>query len=175
MVLNNYWKAINILKSMSISGASGDSFGILDYTGSAVSILKGYDAAKWPATKINVNLRDDNIGVRLGSGTGTIAPTDYALFNDITSSISNLQVSSSCDATDNGYRQVLTISGTNNGESAITITEVGITKIFSSDYSTTMGVVYYTNPVMFAKILLDEPITVEANGAFSFTIEWLEG
>lgn len=171
MVLNNYWKAMNILKSISAENPEVMTFGMIDINGTLPEVMRmANEAYKYKGIISNMNLRNDYISARVGSGTGTIAPTDYALFNDITSSISNFQVSSSCDATDNGYRQVLTISGTNNGESAITITEVGITKVFYK----TVNQDTFTNPVMFAKILLDEPIEVAAGGAFSFTIEWLE-
>jgi hypothetical protein len=171
MVLNNYWKAMNILKSINGDGADDMTFGMVDVNGTFPEVLrKSNESYKYRGIISNINLRNDKISARVGSGTGTITPTDYALFNDVTSSISNLQVSSTCDATNNGYRQVITISGTNSGESAITITEVGITKVFYKAVNEDV----LTNPVMFAKILLDEPIEVAAGGAFSFTIEWLE-
>ena len=171
MVLNNYWKAMNILKSISADGPDVMSFGMRDITGIYPEVIRhSNESYKYKGIISNINLKNDYISVRVGSGTGTIAPTDYALFNDITNSISNFQASSSCDATDNGYRQVLTVSGTNNAEYAIIITEVGITKTFYK----TVNQDTFTNPVMFAKILLEEPIEVAAGGAFSFTIEWLE-
>ena len=171
MILNNYWKAMNILKSINDAQPETMNFGMVDINGTIPEILRrANESYKYRGIIPNINLRDNQINVRVGSGSGTIAPTDYALFNDITSSISNFQVTSTCDATDNGYRQLITISGTNNGETAITITEVGITKVFYKQVNQDE----LTNPVMFAKILLDEPITVEVGGILNLTIEWEE-
>ena len=172
MVLNNYWKALNILKSIVPDGASHkDSFGMVDIEGTAPPFQHGTYSYYTTALYSNVNLKDALMGARLGKGTGTITPQDYALFDDCTSSISNLTVTNSANPTDEGYQSIITISGLNNTENEITITEVGITKTFYEQNSADL----FTNPVMFCKILLNIPVTVPAGGAFTITIEWLEG
>ena len=172
MVLNNYWKALNILKSIVNDGTSHkDSFGMIDIEGTEPPVQHGTYSPYMQAIYANINLKDSLMGVRLGKGTGTITAQDYALFDDCTDDISNLSITNSAAPTNEGYQNIITISGMNNTENEIVITEVGITKTFYEQMSTDI----FTNPVMFCKILLHNLVIVPVGGAFTITIEWLEG
>ena len=69
-------------------------------------------------------------------------------------------------------KQLITITGINNSSSDITLTEVGITKIFTVEVN--ISGVTTSAPVMLAKMLLDNPITVRAGGSFRIVVEWKE-
>lgn len=174
MVLNNYWKALEILKANSDDSKTGtnDDFNMVDIEGGSPSVRwKFIDQYSKKSVVSNINLKDKLIGARVGKGDGTITATDYALFDDCTDDLSDVTIVTSASPTDGGYQNIVTVTGSNNTENAITITEIGITKTFFIQNDSDE----FTNPVMFAKILLFNPVTVVANGTFSITVEWLEG
>ena len=171
MVLNNYWKALDILKDASYGSNANKSFGIKLIDGRNADIRYGVDVQYQMNCLVgNIDLKNDLMTARLGKGTGTIQPTDYALFDDVTSSFSDVQLSVASDATDEGYSSIYTVSGQNNTEAAITISEVGICKTFWISDQQPM----YNQPAMFVKMLLENPITVPAGGTFQLNVQWLE-
>lgn len=168
MVLNNYWKAIQSLGR--IYGSSGNfSSGMVNISGDSVPNLLTYvggssSAGLW-------QIRTNKMGVLVGSGTTEPTAEDYRLENDVTSSFSNVSVSDSLNATENGLSQVFTVGGDNLSGDEITITEVGITKTYSGQNEVSDS---STQVVLFARIVLDTPVVVPNNGSFQIPIQWLE-
>jgi hypothetical protein len=147
-------------------GLDGNNYGAInmgwDYSGDYSSVYK------------NVRLRTDHIYVRVGTGTGEVSSTDYSLFNDITDSLTDINISNNYIPTFDGYKQIVTISGTNSTTEEITITEAGITKRFYEHPVTGGEEAGLKAPVLLAKMVLTKPITVKAKDSFSLSIEWVE-
>lgn len=170
MVLSNYWKALKL--ATIFNGYDQPRYidlGLVKINGDrSESILYSNEYRYQSLIQYNTKIRQFN-GVRVGIGTGQIQPSDYCLFNDITSDISNLEFEVMHSTLDNKFSSIINISGINNTGSEITITELGITKTFIINTTGAQGA-----PIMLAKLLLNRPVTVPANGAFAFTIEWDE-
>lgn len=170
MVLSNYWKALKL--ATIFDGYSSPKYidlGLVKINGDkSENILYSNGYRYQSFIQYNTKIRQFN-GVRVGIGTGQIQPSDYCLFNDITSGIGNLEFEVIHSTLDNKFSSIINISGINNTGSEIIITELGITKTFIIDTDGTQGA-----PIMLAKLLLNRPVTVPANGAFAFTIEWDE-
>ena len=173
MILSNYWKALHSLKDVMVY--SGESamidYGMVGLDGNAYGAINmGYDNnGDYSMVYRNVRLRSQDISMRVGTGTGEISADDYSLFNDCTASISNLSVTNSYVPLSDGYKQILTIAGTNSTSEPIIITEAGITKTFCRQ-----AYPYEKGPLLLAKMLLDNPITVAPKDNFMFSIEWKE-
>lgn len=171
MVLYNYWKALHSLKDLMKTGSSTDmiDYGMIALDGSNYGVINmGWD--NWgdrDAVWHNARLRSADISMRVGTGTGEISPDDYSLFNDCTSSISNLNVTNTLEESETGYKQTVTLTGKNNSANTLTITEAGITKNF-------YGHPDAKSPLLLVKTLLDTPIEVEPQGNFTITLEWNE-
>ena len=170
MVLSNYWKALKL--ATIFNGYDQPRYvdlGLVKINGyRSENILYSNEYRYQSMVQYNAKIRQFN-GVRVGIGTGQIQPSDYCLFNDITSGIGNLEFEVIHSTLDNKFSSIINISGINNTGSERTITELGITKTFIINSDGTQGA-----PIMLAKLLLDRPVTVPANGAFAFTIEWDE-
>ena len=171
MILSNYWKALHSLKDlMSNSGeANMIDYGMIGLDGNDYGTINmGWDTnGDYSVVFKNVKLRTDGISVRIGTGTGEVSVTDYSLFNDITSNISDVVVSNNYIPSREGYKQILTITGINPTAEAITITEAGITKAFYAHPA-------QKDPLLLAKTVLTKPIKVEPGDSFSLSLEWLE-
>lgn len=171
MVLSNYWKAFKL--ATIFNGYSSDynyvDLGLVKINGSrSENILYGIDYRYQSFIQWNARIRTFD-GIRIGTGTGQVQPSDYCLFNDVTDSIGNLEFNVLHSTLDNKFSSIINVSGINNSGSEITISELGITKKFIIDTTGAKGA-----PIMLAKLLLNRPVTVPANGAFAFTIEWDE-
>lgn len=108
-------------------------------------------------------------------GTGTTEPTinDYQLENDISSSFSNLAISSNVSnnvGETYAYERIITITGLNNTSDDITISEIGLQKNMQYANSTNAT----NKKVLLVRHLLDTPITVAPNETFSITLIWRE-
>lgn len=168
MVLNNYWKAFQYMEGLSTSGGGYINTGMVKLNGDAMPNLENY-IRMGDSTNTNlVKIRTSNIGAVIGCGTGTIAATDYSLFDDCTSDFANFSVVNAFSAENDALSQIVTISGMNNTADEITITEAGITKSYSEVESGTGGA------VLFAKMLLSTPVTVPAGGSFQLSVKWEE-
>lgn len=168
MILSNYWKSFNIITDFNTTKLK--NYGQVNTNGGTLT-------RTWINAQNgvgNIRLRTDNLAVRLGKGVGNITAQDYALFDDCTANIGNLAFVSAFSSadTDEGFSQLITITGTNNSSSDITLTEVGITKTFTVEVN--IEGVTTSAPVMLAKMLLDNPITVRAGGSFRIVVEWKE-
>ena len=108
---------------------------------------------------------------RLGSGTDDVSFYDYCLSNDITSNLSNVKLVNTINMGDNGIERTFTITGNNNTNSDMTITEVGIT----------ISVIYGTSPsstnnadLMIFKHKLDESVTIHSGQGFNIVLQTTE-
>ena len=173
MILNNYWKWLKANQNISIYSSSNDlDIGLKDITGAAANVYWGDNSG----SALN-NIRNgadpnrvliNDLSVRLGTGTSTISSSDYALANDITSSISDLTSNLASVAT-NKLERIITVTGTNNTNADITITQVAICKGVSNDWSHSNLKI-----VMFAACNLNSPLTVESGESFAVTVNWTE-
>lgn len=107
------------------------------------------------------------LGVVVGTGSTEPSIDDHALGSDVTSSFINLVCSYTTGADNASVKTVITLSGTNNTGSPITITEYGITKGVPSGNTV-------TTPVLFIHELLPEPVVVKPGHQFTLPIEWVE-
>ena len=170
MVLNNYWKAVQLLGSLGPS--ENISSGMVKTNGSGLgNVITGLNGTDGTG---RYRLRTQNVSVIVGKGTGTVSASDYNLFDDCTASISNFSYTNQLNATDDGLSQVFTLGGNNNTENDITITEVGIVKSYQGAYEISGQDVSAWNDVLFAKILLSTPVTVPAGGSFQLSVKWEE-
>jgi hypothetical protein len=171
MILLNYWKAMHSLKDVMLTTGQSSviDYGMIGLDGNNYGAINmGWD--NWgnrDAVWHNARLRSADISMRVGTGTGEISPDDYSLFNDCTSSISNLNVTNTLEESETGYKQTVTLTGKNNSANTLTITEAGITKTF-------YGHPDAKSPLLLVKTLLDTPIEVEPQGNFTITLEWNE-
>lgn len=178
MVLKNYYKMLEWLDDYSCYASGGPEgkkdYHMVDINGNNVgqiiySTLQSYFWASEKNIYSNTKLRKD-LGVRIGKGEGDISINDYSLSDDCTADISSLNITDSYgyNADNNDYEHIYTITGTNNSQSAITITEIGLTKILYGSSSSP----YYTSPILIAKINLDEPISVDSGDGFIINVVW---
>lgn len=171
MILNNYWKirwAIETLITVSSSAPYGIDVGLKDLGGVSRAItLRPYPNNNVGYTYQAIVRMNSGYNIRLGSGDNELTADDYALTNDVTSSFTNLTYNYVSDA-NNHLRRVISISGQNNTNTDITITEIAYTKNLPYDDAT------QSCEVMYSIVKLDTPINVPANGTFSATFEWVE-
>lgn len=173
MILSNYWKYMMAVCNHWYEVGNGNyniETNCINTAGSSTPVsIKGGSAGedtRWGADHaIRANLE-----VCIGDGTTEPTVEDYALGHDITSNITNYD-SSIVFSADNGYKTIITASGINNTSSEITITEVGV---YKKTLSTVDPSAWSNDKIMFAKIILDNPITVAAHGSFSLVCEWVE-
>jgi len=176
MILSNYWRFI---KELNTHDAYDESkYGSETVTSSMINmngesgVLIYVTASRNQTTMVppmnnNRNIFNNGISILFGSGTGEIQPTDYDMDNDVTSSLSNINVSISETVDDSGIHRIITATGLNQTSSPITITQVGITKDIFSGYQTSVK-------CLLAKTALNKPIEVKQNQEFSVTLEWVE-
>lgn len=167
MVLNNYWKAVRSLGLMTGSNGTFDS-GMINVSGTAIPNLLTYisgtsSAGLW-------QIRTKGMSARVGKGNAAVTVNDYSLDDDCTSSFDNYSVTQNLGI-DNALTDVFTISGDNGTGSEITLTEVGITKTYSGQNEVSDS---STQEVMFARLLLSNPVTVPAGGSFQLSVKWEE-
>lgn len=172
MLTSNYWNYRAFIESQYIgSGSNWDKveIGLKGLTGDTVLFQKTRtDSAMYNYANV-LGYCGVRSGLNIVVGTGSTDPlvSDYALESDVTTSFISRVTSCSTGAVDAGIKTVLILSGVNNTDSTITITEYGITKaIVTANSSTT--------PVLFLRDILSEPIVVPPGGGFTLPIEWVE-
>lgn len=169
MILSNYaiLKSYTSRKPLDSTYNIQEDIGLKDITGSTAECYGFASSSRFNCD--NWSLKT-SLSMRVGVGDTEPEFTDYALGSDITSSIANTVITTTTTADGPKVKTVITMSGRNSSSSAITITEVGITKNI---------VVAYLNywakkEVLMVKELLEEPIEVPGNGSFSLTFSWEE-
>lgn len=103
---------------------------------------------------------DNGMGCKVVVGTGDTAPTasDYAL----ASSASLTHVGTIANTLANNQAKNITSTYRNDGESAVTIKEVGI------NCYTTFRYMEYCN-ILFARKVLETPVTIQPGEQYTFT------
>ena len=169
MILNNYWKWLNICQT---TNAFNDEYyspvyniGLKNINGDTVSISPNTDSGGWPSRNFA------NATVRFGSGSTDITADDYAMSDDCTSSISNVNVTFTSAASEDGLHRTISVTGINNSGSEVTITEVGYYKAIQW-YSRDDG--WHDENVLFSKTKLSEPLTLADGESFLINLAWNE-
>lgn len=172
MILNNWW---NYKKGLANSTGFWNSWnyqspGLYDTSGNTTVMCID---ATWNSSYCTMG--HNNFSTRaymhFAVGDGDTPPTseDYALDNDITSSFSNVTISSvSTTATSENTTITYIITGTNSTSDTLTIREIGYVKDIYYSQS------FNTVPVLMAREVLDEPIVVEPNQTFTINFTWTE-
>lgn len=172
MVLNNYWKLLENNQKNSVWGNGSDidiNIGLRGLNGGYVNILQSTtNSGYMPYVAENLKL-DYNMSVRVGYGDTPVTAQDYALENDVTSSLSNISTTFSSSSDDTGVSRIINFSAQNLTNSAITINKVAVAKGIWSVPSN-----FYKADILLAIVELDSPITVSAGGNFNITFSWDE-
>lgn len=171
MILANYWRWMNMaLADIGNVSETAKNYGIRSAGGQYLSDLKLVaDAAHREAFWKGVQSRTFD-GVLLGTGTGTIQNTDYALFSDATNEFTNVNFTIDNTYENIGFQTTVIITGQYlNHAVPITIREVGLHKHF-----VTTSDAAWESPVLMVKILLDEPVVVQPGASFRIAVEWIQ-
>ena len=170
MLLNNYWNLVEYT-SKAIPNQNqyeGKDLGMVDPTGTAFTTLVGPSSVN---TATNWSSRY-GISLRIGTGTTTPQASDHNLTTDITNSMFNVQQTLNSIYSDGQLKTVMTISGTNNTGSTITITEIGVLK---SVYKFVPPSSYSATSALLSHDLLNTPLTVPSGNGFNIVYEWDQG
>jgi hypothetical protein len=172
MILNNYWRLKHAIDTAIFRFANGwaiENIGLIDINGNSFNTVVSTNPSEYYYMVRNMQLKTDLIA-RVGSGIRDAALNDYALASDISANISNLNYSIATTYTNGQEVTTVTITGTNNTSSDITINEIGLMKAIYRD-----GVSTSYNYTMLCRSVLDDPITVAAGDGFTYTFLWEEG
>ena len=166
MVLNNYsnWRAfIERTASNGATGIAPTIIGCIDINGSSAPFgfsNSGASIDNWSLKK--------GLSAIFGTSDTEVSPSDYIVGGVIQiSSITNLVVNVNVSGGDGKLETVVSVSGTNNNGSAITIKTVGITKELYSNST-------QHHTVMIARCVLKDAIEVPPYQNFLVTIKWDE-
>lgn len=163
MILKNYWKWLHGVTYCVTTTQQTFNVGLYDMNGDNVTIILG--GRNNDNANKNISWLYDMF-VRLGTSETDTSESDYALNNDVTSSLSNLNFNIQSQGDEN-LRRTITITGANNTENAITLRQVAIGK-------TIYGESYTPYEVLFAIVNLNEAITVGSGDSFTIALEWIE-
>lgn len=166
MVLQNYWGFLACIQTKIWTNEPSGNVG-KDVGGVSVGVMLTGSSGYVGNIQSNGRILNDGMSLRLGTGTGTVSPTDYALFNDVSDSISQQSLIVTANGTSDGCEFIYQYLGTNLTENDITVTEVGLAKTYRSAQ-------YTESTILFAKVILDEPITVPAGRSVSLTFMFKE-
>jgi len=173
MILNNYWKWLNICQTTNAYNTDYNapiySIGLIDTTGVEKPISPNDSGGGWNETGAPRNFAMGSI--LFGSGNDDISATDYSMSNDCTSSIGNVNFTITSSANNDGFSRTITVTGYNNSGSELTITEVGYAKALRW-HDKDLGNQYYS--ALFCKTKLNEPLTLPAGGNFLINLAWNE-
>lgn len=173
MILNNFWtlKGYVDANSCPCVGSSTVNLG-LKRKSDGVSMPFANDLTLNIAGLLSTNYTIRK-GLKVFVGSGTTEPTtnDYALENDVTNSFSNVVTTCNTSTEESKITTVVTISGTNTTENAITIAEIGVGKDIAYDWN---GANLRTQEVLFIRHVLDTPKVVESGEGFMQTFAWDE-
>ena len=186
MILNNYWNYLNYVtkndppttdNSLCTFGLVYDLFASGQHYKYRDNNTTGLNAAVRASTPANDSLSTWIIrkGLSVYVGHGTTEPTadDYVMEADDTSKFSNYSVSAETVCADGKTTTTFVITGTNNTNDDITISEVMIYKPVLTNYST--GYAYYTASIAFVHEILDNPVVVSPGEGLSLILSWEQG
>ena len=173
MVLDNYWQIKFASSQYSMWQPGGTGY----FVDTSIKTLTGGDIPRVQCSfngtmnnmyhALKMYALRSNLMARLGTGSTEPTSSDYALENDITSSIGSLSVTTGVGA-ENGLVTNLVISGINTTESEIVITELGI---YINSAFMTQGTSY---DVLLVRELLEQTLAVPAGKGFTLVFKWVE-
>ena len=173
MVLNNYWNFVAYATTYFIPNQGGYTYvdiGLKNISGTSVFVLKASNGSISSEEDINrIYLVRKNLIPVIGSGTTEPEATDYALESPLT--VAKYSYTSNTQAENGVLKTLFTITGVNDTNSPITISEIGITKVLRTNQSYSD---YTANTVMFIRELLETPYTVAAGAGFTLTYSFDE-
>ena len=184
MILNNFLKS-KAAFSQRVNTCDADPYGwptlstgALDTSGNECTRIP-YACPSSSASSIGpilARMWSERYDLSFVVGTGNTEPTanDYCLENDVTANISSYSTSVNVTFEDGKFRTIATISGVNNTESDITISEVGVTKKY---FYTTNGTSVSDNTfynVLLIRHVLETPKVVPSGSGFTVTFQWDE-
>lgn len=174
MILQNYWVWLkqvwqNVSGSADITGVTGLYYmtgtaittfpaRCKDYLQSCHNLLLAY------TTNVATN---GNINLALGSGTTDVTATDYTMATDETSNFT-ITGTVTLNHASNKLEIVFACEVTNTTAADITLTEIGIRKPITANYSSYNLAGY----ILFARDILDTPITVAAGETKTINYVW---
>lgn len=201
MLLQNYWDIVRIQQRSkyfvstsvsstepsgspnSVKAIDGSKFGYL-WNARTSGAVANNTSTKYYAQMLFspfVRLVDsyysiDTIKFRVGTGDKAVAIDDYCLDSDVTSSFSNV-IYNSCIGLNENHRKVVTITwtGTNNTNSDITITEVGVGSRFlginNPQVESSSSGNFFSKEVLIFRHLLEQPVVVPAKSTRTIIIQ----
>lgn len=177
MILNNYWNYKTYMDKTGTSWYTGTGFvpGLYNMSGQTEQIVLGpnqrgtidnfYPVVENRATRMKL------VGY-VGSSATTPTGTDYALSTDITSSFSNVQLTTSVSSDGDLERTTFVLTGDNATGSAITIREIGIAKLMHIAFPYEGE--EYLSPFLMIHHVLQDPEVIPAGEGFTIPYEWIE-
>jgi len=168
MILTNYrnWQAYISYVPFALENQTHE-IGVKDLDGASAPLYKTGGTSN--TSFENYSLMQ-GLSARLGTGTTEPTASDVCLEEDITSSITNLNVTTNVQSSGSVISAVITITGQNLTSSEIVITELGIVRSMITGYGG--GLIRKT--VMLIRELLEQPLTVPSGEGFSLTFSWEE-
>lgn len=178
MILNNYWNYLNyISKNDPPTTATQITMGLV-YNLSGYKYRDGSSGSYNAALYIDPPADDSysswvirkNLGVRVGHGTTAPTADDYKIESDDTDSFTSFSATVSSACSDGKLTMSIAISGINNTNDNITISEFIIYKPVRTYYWN--GSAYYIANIAFVREVLDTPIVVGPGESLSKVIRW---
>lgn len=174
MILTNYWKWLDGCLKYHAGVNNIVDVGVIDTNGHSTEILYGTTTTNATIYRRIGDTRTlNNVYPSFGTGDNVIRSSDYRLTNEITTSVINTNITITSSA-DDYMKKIIAISGLNNTDSRLEITEIGLYKVIFQNAATTSGSSGDPTNILLAIIKLDEPLIVEAHNSFTVTIEWDE-
>ena len=201
MLLQNYWDIARIQQrskfftstSVSSTEPSGSPNSVKTIDGSKFGYLwnartngavGNNDRSKYYAQMlfspferfVNSNYSIDTLNFRVGTGDKAVAIDDYCLDSDVTSSFSNT-IYNSCIGLNESHHKIITVTwtGTNNTDSDITITEVGVGSRFlginNPQVESSSSGNFFSKEVLIFRHILEQPVLVPAKGTRTIIIQ----
>ena len=165
MILNNFWKWLSAIQKYGGEQASSISAGLVNTSGSQVTIDVGYDASSTAYVPARNTSLVYGLTFEVGMATDEITEDSYMISNTITVSEKTVTMSPEVDG---GIKRTFFITG-KNGASAATIRQIGLVKRIQRDSNSND-----IENVMLAAVDLETPLSVPAYGTFSIALEWTE-
>ena len=165
MIVNNYWKWLSTIQKYGAEQASALSAGLVNTSGSQVTMYVGYDASSTAYNPARNTSLVYGLTFEVGMATEEITDDSYRINNTITVSEKTVTMSPEVDG---GIKRTFFLTG-RNGASAVTIRQVALVKSIQRDSNPSN-----TENVMLAAVDLETPLIVPAYGTFSIALEWTE-
>lgn len=174
MILNNYFLLDGFQKSQMIPATGHNNYadvGVVNVLGQRVALYTTSNGH--PIDGFNQNyVFISGLSVRVGTGTSDVSAMDYCLDNDVSSSMTNLTTNVTISSDNSNIIRQFVTSGINSTDSAITLTELLVTKKIYGFINGTWTSL--PTEVAMVRYLLDDEIIVPASSGFTITFVWVQ-